>query len=264
MDAERGGGEAPAAPRDGEGRFRRRAFLVGGGLGVLGLGGAALVAGPGGVRSAYTRVVCGSTPEPPPGGTAGRRQGTLEGRRVIVAMPRAARDTVPVVVMLPEPPGDARAPYDLYAVDRYLAASPGGFAIASVDGWPSADIVGALLPHLEAGGLDVRRIGLLGWAAGGAEALRLAAQLGSGVVRAVAATSPDVTAARAPLRELVDIPVWLGCGERDDRAPQTETMLKGLKALGATTEGGISSGCQDTAYRRRVLPEQLAFFARHL
>lgn len=264
MDAERGEGEVPAPPRGGEGHFRRRAFLVGGGLAVLGLGGTALVAGPDGIRNAYAHIVCGSVPEPPRTRRGRRQQGVLEGRRVIIALPPRARGAVSVVVMFPESAGDARAPFDLYAVDRYLAAGSGRFAVASVDDWPSADIVGTLLPYLQTSGLDTRRIGLLGWAAGGAEALRLAAQLGSGRVSAVAAASPAVTAARAPLRELVDIPVWLGCGERDDRAPQTETMLKGLKALGATTEGEISSGCQDTAYRRRVLPEQLAFFARHM
>lgn len=264
MDAERGDGEAPASPRGGEGRLRRRAFLVGGGLAVLGLGGTAVVAGPDGVRDAYAHIVCGSIPEPPETAPGRRQQSTVDGRRVIIALPPRARGAVSVVVMFPGAPGDARTPFDLYAVDRYLAASRGRFAVASVDGWPSVDIAGTLLPYLRACGLDTRRIGLLGWSAGGAAALRLAARLGSGRVSAVAAASPAVTAGRAPLRELVDIPVWLGCGERDSWAPQTETMLKGLKALGAAAEGGISPGCQDTAYRRRVLPEQLDFLARHI
>lgn len=231
---------------------------------MLGLGGTALAVGPDGIRDAYAHIVCGSVPDPPRARPGRRQQGTLEGRKVIIALPPRTRGAVSVVVMFPEAPGGARAPFDLYAVDLYLAASQGRFAVAAVDDWPSADIVGTLLPYLKASGLDTRRIGLLGWSGGGAEALRLAAQLGADRVAAVAASSPAVTAARAPLRELIDIPIWLGCGEQDDRAPQTETMLKGLKALGATTEGGISSGCQDTAYRIRVLPEQLAFFTRHL
>ncbi|GHH70372.1 hypothetical protein GCM10017673_22150 [Streptosporangium violaceochromogenes] len=264
MDAERGDGEAPASPRGGEGLLRRRAFLVGGGLTVLGLGGAALAIGPDGFRDAYAHIVCGSLPEPPRARPGRLQQGTLDGRQVIVALPPRARGAVPAVVMLPGRAGDARTPFDLYAVDRYLAASPARFAVVSVSDWPSADIAGTLLPYLRAGGLDTRRIGLLGWSEGGAQALRLAAGLGADRVSAVAAASPAVSAGRAPLRELVNIPVWLGCGERDEWAPQTETMLKGLRALGATAEGGISSGCQDTAYRRRVLPEQLAFLARHI
>ncbi|MEV7012772.1 hypothetical protein [Streptosporangium sp. NPDC051022] len=264
MDAERGDRETPASPRGGEGRLRRRAFLVGGGLAVLGVGGLALAAGPDGFRRAYANIVCGSAPEPPRARPGRRQESRLDGRRVVISLPPRAREPVSVVIVLPEAPGGARTPFDMYAIDRYLAASQGRFALASIDGWPSVDIAGALLPYLRASGLDTTRIGLLGWATGGAEALRLAAQLGPGQVSAVAAASPAVTAARAPLRELVEIPVWLGCGERDDRAPQTETMLKGLKALGATTEGGISPGCPDTAYRLRVLPEQLTFFSRHM
>ncbi|MER7207355.1 hypothetical protein ABT340_09785 [Streptosporangium sp. NPDC000239] len=260
MDAERGEG----SPHGGDGRLRRRAFLVGGGLAALGLGGTALAIGPDGFRNAYARVVCGGVPDPPVARPGARRLSEVEGRTVIVSLPPGPRDRTAVVIMFPEGTENARASLDLCSADRYLAASGGRFAVAAIDDWPSADVVGTVLPHLETQGFDTGRIGLLGWAAGGAEALRLAAQLGSGRVAAVAAASPAVTAARAPLRDLVDIPVWLGCGERDDRAPQTETMLKGLKALGATTEGGISSGCQDTAYRVRVLPEQFAFFSRHL
>ncbi|MER5322231.1 hypothetical protein [Streptosporangium roseum] len=63
---------------------------------------------------------------------------------------------------------------------------------------------------------------------------------------------------------LVGIPVWPGCGERDLRAPRTETTLKGLKAPGAPAEGGVSGECLNTACRRRVTPERLAFISRHL
>ena len=52
-------GEAPTHPSGGRGRLRRRAFLVGGGLAVLGLGGAALAAGPeaSGTRTARSSAV---------------------------------------------------------------------------------------------------------------------------------------------------------------------------------------------------------------
>lgn len=231
---------------------------------MLGLGGAALMAGPEGIRDAYAQIVCGAAPDPPATHPGARLQSRVDRRRVIIGFPPGVRGEIPVVIMLHGPAGNACTPFDRYAADRHLAASGGRFAVASIDDWPSADITGAILPYLRANGLDTERIGLLGWSSGGAGALRLAAELGPKRVWAVAAASPAVTASQAPLRELVDIPVWLGCGEHDDWALQTQTMLKGLKALGATTEGRVTSGCQDVAYRRRVLPEQLAFLSRHI
>ncbi|MFF5248036.1 alpha/beta hydrolase-fold protein [Streptosporangium sp. NPDC000095] len=264
MDAERGGDEAPSHPSGDRGHLGRRAFLVGGGLAALGLGGAALAAGPDGIRGAYAQIVCGAVPEPPVTSPGTLQRSRVDRRRVIIGLPPGAEDGLPAVIMLHGAAGDARTPFDVYAIDRYLAAGGGRFAVVSIDDWPSADIPGTLLPYLNTNGMDTTKIGLMGWSSGGAGALRLAAELGPEQVAAVVAASPTVSAAQAPLRELVDIPVWLGCGERDAWARQTQTMLKGLKALGATAEGGITEGCQDTAYRRRVLPEQLAFLARHI
>ncbi|GAA2849616.1 hypothetical protein GCM10010517_07000 [Streptosporangium fragile] len=263
MDAERDEDGVRLRPRSGGHRPGRRAFLLGGGLALLSIGGAA-AARPEGVRRAYAQIVCGGMPDPPRTHPGTLQTARVDGRRVVVALPPDAREGLPVVVMLHGAAGDARTPFDAYAVDRYLAAGGERLAMVAVDDWPSADITGAVLPYLEASGMDTGRIGLLGWAAGGAGALRLAAKLGPEKVGAVVATSPAVTAARAPLREIVDIPIWLGCGEHDAWAAQTETMLKGLRALGATTDGGITKGCEDMAYRRRVLPEQLAFLARHV
>lgn len=264
MNAERGQGEAPAPLGAGKTPLKRRAFLIGGGLATLGVGGVALASGPEGVREAYAKIVCGAIPEPPVTAPGMLQRSRVNGRRVVIGLPPDARGVLSVVIMLHGATGNARTPFDRYAIARHLAASGGHFAVASIDDWPSADIAGTLLPYLRECGLDIRRIGILGWSSGGAGALKLAAELGPERVSAVAATAPAVTAARAPLQELVDIPIWLGSGERDMWAPQTETMLKGLKALGATAEGGISGGCRNTAYRRRVLPEQLAFFSRHM
>ncbi|GGL39480.1 hypothetical protein GCM10014719_45670 [Planomonospora parontospora subsp. antibiotica] len=238
--------------------------MITGGLALLGLGATAVMAGPDGVRKAYGQIRCGRMPDPPevPPGTLQRS--TMDDRRVVIGIPPATRGRIPVVVMLHGAAGDALTPFELYAVDRYLAAGGARFAVASIDDWPSADIEGRLLPYLRDCGLDTDRIGLMGWSAGGAGALRLAAELGEKKVAVVVAVAPAITTAQAPLRELVDIPVWLGCGDRDGWARQTETMLKGLKALGATAEGGISGGCHNAAYRRRVLPEQLAFVSRHI
>ncbi|MFI6507318.1 alpha/beta hydrolase-fold protein [Streptosporangium sp. NPDC050855] len=231
---------------------------------MLALGAAALAAGPDGIRGAYAQIVCGALPRPPVTSPGTIQRSRVDRRRVIVGLPPGAQDGLPVVVMLHGAAGSARTPFGVYAVHRYLAAGGGRFAVASIDDWPSADIPGSLLPYLTSNGMDTAKIGLMGWSSGGAGALRLAAELGPEQVGAVVAASPAVSAAQAPLRELVDIPVWLGCGERDPWARQTQTMLKALKALGATAEGGIADGCQDTAYRRRVLPEQLTFLARHI
>ncbi|GGS59011.1 hypothetical protein GCM10010156_17110 [Planobispora rosea] len=235
-----------------------------GGLALAGLGGLSLLLGPDGLRDAYGQIKCGALPDPPESAPGSRQRGTMDGRRVVIGLPPGARGRLPVVILLQDTGGDALTPFDLYAVDRYLAAGGGRFAVAAVDDWSSADLDGALLPYLYGCGLDVRRIGLLGWAAGGAGALRIAAELGEEKVFAVGASAPTVTAGQAPLGELLDIPVWLDCGDRDSWAPQTETMLKGLRALGATAEGGIAGGCHDTAYHRRVLPDQLNFLSRHL
>ncbi|MBG0815420.1 hypothetical protein [Planomonospora sp. ID82291] len=238
--------------------------MIAGGLALLGVGVTAVMAGPDGVRKAYGQIRCGRMPDPPAGPPGTLQRSTLDDRRVVIGIPPGTRGRIPVVVMLHGAAGDALTPFELYAVDRYLAAGGGRFAVASIDDWPSADIEGQLLPYLRDCGLDTGRIGLMGWSAGGAGALRLAAALGAGKVAVVVAVAPAITTAQAPLRELVDIPVWLGCGDRDGWAKQTETMLKGLKALGATAEGGISGGCHNAAYRRRVLPEQLAFISRHI
>ena len=96
----------------------------------------------------------------------------------------------------------------------------GRFAVASIDDWQLGRPPGTLLPYLTRNGMDTAKIGLMGWSAGGAGALRLAAELGPEQVGAVVAASHTVSAAQAPLRELVDIPVWLGCGDRDAVGPR--------------------------------------------
>ncbi|GGV10060.1 hypothetical protein GCM10010182_32300 [Actinomadura cremea] len=136
-----------------------------------------------------------------------------------------------------------------------------------MDRWFRGGVVmDALIPFLADQGLRTGRVGLLGWSMGGDGALRLAAEHGRSRVAAVVATSPaiDDTAARSYARRLAGIPVWAGCGDHDSFADPTRELLATLRDAGGRPEGGIYPGCHDAAFRRKMLPRQLAFLAPHL
>ncbi|QFG23819.1 esterase family protein [Actinomadura sp. WMMB 499] len=245
----------------------------GGGLAAL-VGAGAL---PGRERAARTMGLCGDLPAPPPVRPGPVREHSLrtggESARVVIGRPPGAElgAPLPVTVLLHGGGGDARTPFDKYAIQRYLAdavrsgAPP--FAVASVDRWFRDGVVmDGLLPFLAAQRLDIGRVGLLGWSMGGAGALRLAAEHGGGPVAAVVATSPAIgdAEARAYGRRLAGIPVWAGCGSHDSFAGPTEELLATVRDAGGHPEGGIHSGCHDAAFRRRMLPRQLAFLGSHL
>lgn len=260
----------------------RRGLLGAGGL-VVGAAGVAGLVGtgvlPGEERVARLLGWCGELPAPPKVASGPVKEHVLRrvagggAVRAVVGWPPGVRpgDPLAVAVMLHGGGGDARTPYDVYAVHRYLAdAARRGvppFAVASVDavdGWtgPGANvIVDELLPYLSDQGLRTGRFGLLGWSMGGDGALALATRLGSGRIAALVATSPAITSesAAAYAARLRDIPVWAGCGSSDGFAGATEDLLTALREAGAKPEGGISPGCHDAVFRRRMLPEQLAF-----
>lgn len=208
-------------------------------------------------KDAYSLARCGALPDLPATTPGLVRQSRLGSRRVVIGYPTPHASRLPVTVLLHGAAGDARTPFDVYGIGRHLAGL--GFAVAAVDDWPSWDLVRDLLPHLAEQGLRTGGIGLMGWSFGGAGALRLAASLGPSQVSAVSAASPAITAGEAPLRELAKVPVWLGCGSTDPLAPETSDMLADLRKRGGVVAGGISSGCHDAAFRRRVMAEQLAF-----
>src|SRR5215212_1402235 len=143
------------------------------------------------------------------------RAGRLLGARAVgygVAWPPGSGpgDRLPVVVLLHAAAGNERAPFDRLRLHHHLAEAVGAggarpFALASADGagggWrpmagddPLGMVVDELLPLLSGLGLGTGpdSLGVLGWSAGGAAALRLV-EGDPGRVATLAAASPAVT-----------------------------------------------------------------------
>jgi hypothetical protein len=167
------------------------------------------------------------------------------------------------------------------------------FAVAAVDGgdsyWhpratgedASAMLTGEFLPLLAERGLDVSRIGLLGWSMGGYGSLRLAGRLGAARVAGVAAESPalwrhygdsapgafDDAAdfARHTVfgrqHDLAGIAVRVDCGQSDPFYDATRRYVRGFRDRPA---GGFQRGGHKTGYWRRMAPAQLAFLGGSL
>jgi hypothetical protein len=263
-------------------RPSRRTVLLGGSIAVL--GGAAVAGGPAVARVAPGRYRlarqlgrCGDLPDLPrvrPGPVAELPAGASGAGRIVIGLPPGARlgDRLPVVVLLHGAAGDARTPFDAYGVQYHLAAAVGGgtppFAVAAVDVWePFSLLSGRLLELLGAQRLRTDRIGVLGWSRGGAGALNFTAGPGAGRVTVVAAASPALRTAAVPslAAGLADVPTHLSCGRDDPYASVTADLLSRLRRRpGSEAAGGIFAGCHDSAFRRRMLPEQLPFLGRHL
>jgi S-formylglutathione hydrolase FrmB len=222
------------------------------------------------------------------------RLGTAVGCSVIYPGPRPER---PVMVSLHRLGGDHTTAVTELGMDRFLptAARAGvrPFAIATVDGgttyWhrrPTGEDAAAMvleefLPTLGRLGLDTSRLAFQGWSMGGYGALRLAAQVGPGQVRAVAALSPalwtdpddastDGFADAAEYRQfsvmghqgdLNGIAVRVDCGREDPFYPADRAYVDGFdRPVTATFEDGT----HDAAYWTRIVPAQLAFVGREL
>jgi poly(3-hydroxybutyrate) depolymerase len=208
----------------------------------------------------------------------------------IVARPRGVSNP-PVLVSLHGKGGDAHSTFSALGAQRYVATT--GLAVAAIDGgnyyWharrsestgdddispdtPPCD-TGAMvrddfLPLLARLGLDVTRLGLLGWSMGGYGALLLAAGMGPGRVRAVAPmsaalwTEPGESApgafddaedwARhnvfADRQRFRGISIRLVCGTGDPFYAADRAFVAGFPAAPATTCAG-SSGPASTRPR---------------
>ncbi|WP_460348919.1 alpha/beta hydrolase [Actinoallomurus acanthiterrae] len=266
----------------------RRSVLITGIGGIAALAGVGTAYGlveedvlPGRYRLAPYLGKCGTMPPLPkvaPGAVQQVRFSANGGTaRVVIGYPAGVTKNLPVVVLLHGSDGDARTPFDVYGIQYFLAdavrrgAAP--FAVAAIDAWadaqwrPAPVITRDLLPFLRDHGLPTSRIGLLGWSIGGRGALLLASSLGADRVAAVAAASPALTRSddAAPAPALAGVPASLTCGRDDPFAAPTRDLLARLRRAGrAEVTGGIHAGCHDAAFRRRMLPDQVAFLARHL
>jgi enterochelin esterase-like enzyme len=209
-----------------------------------------------------------------------------------------AKDALPVLIALHGFNGSHNSAFGHgLGLDRFLsqavARGSAPFAIASVDGgnsyWhrrangedSSAMVRDEFLPLLSNRGLDVTKVGLLGWSMGGFGALHIASQLGSGRAAVVIAESPALwtSASRAPhgafdsasdfdantpfgrQSELDGIAARVDCGIGDGFYPTAQQYVRGFTTSPA---GGFVAGGHDDSYWRRMAPAQLAFAAEHL
>ena len=272
----------------------RRSFLVAGGVGVLGVGAAAVGVEydvlPGRSR-AYDLLglngAAGQIPSVAPGPVA---RGQFDGVNWLVCRPPDAPAELPVVIAFHGAGGNAEAVLDNLAMDRFLAASGQQFAVAAIDGtrsyWhPRADgtdtgalVLETFLPMLADSGLDVRQPGFLGWSMGGYGALLLGSTLGSesGPICAAspalwpsyAESAPDAFDSEADFdaygmfarREaLADLDVRIDCGRGDPFFHNVEEFVDGTSIGFRPAAGG-----HDDAYWTRILPDQLTWLGARM
>ncbi len=299
---------APTSDTPSPKRLTRRALLAGAGLLAVGTGAGAIGVNEG-VLPGRSWLYRNFGPDGPDGvvpqASGGR---TVSGSFVSdarlgqrcgwsIAFPPGHARNLPVTVVLHGRGGDHASAFggDHLGLDRFLAAAVHDgatpFALASVDGgdtyWHARDsgedaggmVLEEFLPLLADHGLDVERVGFLGWSMGGFGALHLAGMLGPNRVAAVAAESPalwhdyadtapgafddaddfaDVTAFGRQ-DTLEGIAVRVDCGEGDPFYAATRDYVRGFREPPA---GGFQPGNHDMGYWRRMAPEQLRFLAR--
>jgi pimeloyl-ACP methyl ester carboxylesterase len=281
--------------------MERRSLLLGGlaTAGSLAVG-AALVEGevlPG--RARLHAVIGiegpdGTIPDVSPGKVIqGGFDSSYLGRRTrwrVVRPPGHDDGSLPVVVVLHGKGGDEQSAADKLGLDHFLAAAVADgappAAVVSVDGgdgyWHPRDdgtdsgsmVVEELLPAMASEGLDVSRVGLLGWSMGGYGAFLLTGTSLVGRVAAVATISaalwvefeqsaPGAFDDAADFRthdvfalaeRLQDVPLSMACGDLD---PFREANVAFMRRVGLDPEAGIQSGGHTAGFFRRVAGVQL-------
>lgn len=229
------------------------------------------------------------------GGTfLSQARGGVETKWFIVAPPTSTAPLRPVIA-LHMYDGSAESAIGLgaaRALSRAAAAGAPPIALASVDGgarafWhrresgedPAAMIIDEFLPLLESQGLDVSRVGFLGWSMGGYGALLLGARLGAPRTAAICAVSPALYPqgdylegafdSRQDyldnnvwgLRALDDIPIRIDCGTEDSLYPACRQFAA---QLARTPAGSFSQGGHDNAYWSAQLPAELGWLAGYV
>ncbi|KAA1252105.1 esterase family protein [Mycobacterium simiae] len=210
----------------------------------------------------------------------------------VIAMPPGQSRLLQPVIALHGKDGNAGMMLDL-GVEEGLAqlvkAGKRPFAVVGVDGgntyWhrrssggdSGAMVLDELLPMLAAMGMDISRVGFLGWSMGGYGALLLGARLGPARTAGICAISPALYTSftgSAPgafdsyddwmqhrvtgLPALSQIPLRVDCGTGDRFYFATREFVSQLKTPPA---GSFSPGGHDTDYWREQLPGELAWMA---
>jgi enterochelin esterase-like enzyme len=170
-----------------------------------------------------------------------------------------------------------------------VAAGLPPFAVVAVDGGGSywhkrssgedsgAMVLDELIPVLGEQGLDISRVGFLGWSMGGYGALLLGARLGAARTAAICAVSPALwtsAGATAPgafdgaedyaansvwgLPQLGAIPIRIDCGDSDPFYSATKQFIAQLPTPPA---GGFSPGGHDAGFWSAALPAELTWLA---
>jgi enterochelin esterase-like enzyme len=176
-----------------------------------------------------------------------------------------------------------------HALADLVAAGRPPFAVVAVDGGDSywhrraggedagSMVLNELIPMLATMGLDIARVGFIGWSMGGYGALLLGARLGPARTAGICAVSPALyqsyTASTLGafdsyddwtrntvfgLPALATIPLRIDCGNDDRFAPATHQFIGQLHTPPA---GGFTPGGHDEAYWRQQLPSELAWLA---
>lgn len=210
----------------------------------------------------------------------------------IIARPPGHTGPLRPVIALHAVRGNAKQVMDFGVEDGLAELVKAGrppFAVVAVDGGDSywhqrangedsgAMVLNELIPMLATKGLDISRVGFIGWSMGGYGALLLGARLGPQRTAGICAVSPGLyqsftgSARRAfdsfddwtrntvfGLPALSSIPLRVDCGTSDRFSPATRQFVAQLRR---PPSGGFTAGGHDVTYWRQQLPGELAWLA---
>jgi S-formylglutathione hydrolase FrmB len=210
----------------------------------------------------------------------------------IIARPPGQTGPLRPVIALHGVRGNAKQVMDFGVEDGLAELVKAGlppFAVVAVDGGDSywhrrangedsgAMVLNELMPLLATMGLDISRVGFIGWSMGGYGALLLGARLGPQRTAGISAVSPALYQSFTGstrgafdsyddwtrntvfgLPALSSIPLRVDCGNSDRFAPATHQFIAQLRR---PPSGGFSAGGHDVSFWREQLPGELAWLA---
>jgi S-formylglutathione hydrolase FrmB len=210
----------------------------------------------------------------------------------IIARPPGQTGPLRPVIALHGVRGNANQVMDFGVEDglaKLVKAGLPPFAVVAVDGGNSywhrrangedsgAMVLNELIPMLATRGMDISRVGFIGWSMGGYGALLLGARLGPQRTAGICAVSPALYQSFTGstrgafdsyddwtrntvfgLPTLSSIPLRVDCGNSDRFAPATHQFVAQLQR---PPSGGFSAGGHDVTYWRQQLPGELAWLA---